>query len=470
MSSDPAPPPCDDPFEETFRAAPRAAGRAPVRGLLVLRMSPPRLLLVLYAVFVAAGAGLLRLPVAAHAPTSWADALFTSASAVTVTGLAVLDTGTHFTLFGQAVIAILIQFGGLGLMTFAVLILSLLGLPVGLPRSLTLREEVGQTGLGDLARLVRVIAVVFLVAETAGTALLATVFVPELGWGMGLWHALFHTISAFNNAGFALYPDSLVRHALDPTVNLVVPILFISGGLGFVVIGDLWQHRRWAPLALHSKLMLAGTAVLLVWGTATFAALEWTNPGTLAQFDGWHERLMVAWFQGSTPRTAGFNTIDYARIHDATAFLTITLMLVGGGATSTAGGIKVTTFIVLVLAMIAFFRSRGQLVAFGRSIPLEDVLRVTALVSMAILLLAVATFLVLVSHDGAFLPLLFEMVSAFGTVGLSQGATGELDGLGRTVVIALMFAGRVGPLTFGFFLATRAQPRVRYPRSPVYLG
>ncbi len=458
-----------DPSEDAFHARARSGTRS-VRGMSVLRMSPPVLLLVMYAVFVAVGAVLLKLPVAAFSPTTWGEAIFTSASAVTVTGLVVVDTGSHFTDFGQVVIAVLIQFGGLGLMTFAVLILSLLGMPVGLSRSLTLREETGQTGLGDLGRLVRVIAVVFLVAETLGTAALATVFVPDLGWGRGLWHAAFHTVSAFNNAGFGLYPDSLTRYATDPVVNLVIPLLFIVGGLGFVVIGDLWRHRRWAPLTLHSKLMLVGTAALIVWGTGTFAALEWTNPGTLGLFDTWHEKLTVAWFQGVTPRTAGFNTADYAAIHDATAFLTITLMLVGGGATSTAGGIKVTTFIALLLATVAFFRRRSELTAFGRSIPLEDVMRVTALVSVAILFLAVATFLVLISHDGEFLPLLFEMVSAFGTVGLSQGATGELDGLGRVVVVALMFAGRVGPLTLGFFLATRSTPRVRYPRSPVYLG
>ena len=461
----------DDPFEESFHALGRAQGRmTQVRSLLLFRTSPPLLLLILYAVFVAAGACLLKLPIAAVLPTTWGEAIFTSASAVTVTGLVVVDTGSHFTDFGQVVIAVLIQFGGLGLMTFAVLILSLLGMPVGLPRALTLREETGQTGLSDLGRLVRVIAIAFLVAETAGTLLLATVFVPDLGWARGMWHAVFHTISAFNNAGFGLYPDSLTRYATDPVVNAVIPLLFIVGGLGFVVLGDLWRHRRWAPLTLHSKLMLAGTGALIVWGTGTFAALEWTNPGTLGMFEHWHERMIVAWFQGVTPRTAGFNTADYAAVHDSTAFMTITLMLVGGGATSTAGGIKVTTFLALLLATIAFFRRRSQLVAFGRSIPLEDVMRVTALVSVAILFLAVAVFTVLVSHDGAFLPLLFEMVSAFGTVGLSQGATGELDGLGRAVVVVLMFAGRVGPLTLGFFLATRSTPRVRYPRSPVYLG
>ena len=470
-----APDPEDgDARERAFHAAALGRGRLErIRraGVRLLRLPPPLLLLVLYAGLVAVGACLLMLPFAATSPTTtWGEAIFTSASAVTVTGLAVVDTGSHFTFFGEAVILVLIHLGGLGLMTFAVLVLNALGMPVGIARSLTLREDLGQTSLHGLAALVKTIAVVFAIAETTGTALLAVVFVPDYGWGEGLWFALFHTVSAFNNAGFGLLPDSLTRYAVDPVVNLTVPALVIAGGLGFVVIADLWRHRRWSPLMLHSKLMLIGTAALLVWGTATFAALEWTNPATLGAFPNPLQRLTVSWFQGVTPRTAGFNTIDYAHVHDATAFMTITLMLVGGGAASTAGGIKVTTFLALLLATVAFFRRRHELTAFGRSIPLEDVLHVLAVVAVAILFVAVSIFLVLVSHDGDFLDLLFEVASAFGTVGLSRGATAELDALGRTVIIALMFAGRVGPLTLGFFLATRTAPRVRYPKSPVLLG
>nr|WP_308917652.1 potassium transporter TrkG [Jannaschia sp. LMIT008] len=441
----------------------------------VLRLPPPLTLLVLYAALVALGAVLLKLPFAledpvAH-PVGWGDAVFMSASAVTVTGLVVVDPASAFTFFGEAVIAALIQLGGLGLMAFAVLILTALGMPVGLPRSITLREDLGQTSLRDLGRLVKLIAIVVVSFEVVGALALCFVFVPDLGLWPGIWHAVFFSISAFNNAGFALFADSLTGYALDPFVNVTVPVLFIVGGLGFAVIADLHRHGyRFAPLNLHSKLMLVGTACLIVWAVATFAVLEWNNPRTLGLFDDPVHKLTVAWFQGVTPRTAGFNTADFAAVHDSTAFMTITLMLVGGGPTSTAGGIKVTTFICLILATLAFFRRSTELNAFGRSIPLEDVLRVTALVAVAMLFVAVATFLVLLSHDGDFLDLLFEVASAFGTVGLSRGATGELDGLGRTVIIALMFAGRVGPLTLGFFLATRVRPRVRYPRGQVFLG
>ena len=443
--------------------APRALRRS-------LRLPPPATLTVLYAGLVALGAALLKLPFAAEGPVRWSDAVFTSASAVTVTGLVVIDTGSHLTVFGQAVVVGLIQLGGLGLMAFAVLVLSSLGLPMGLPGRLALREDLGQTSLRDLFALVRLIVVVVVVCEVAGAVALAFAFVPNLGWGAGLWYAVFHSVSAFNNAGFALWPDSLTPYATDPVVNLVVPALFIIGGLGFAVIADLWAKRAWRPLMLHSKLMLVGTAALITWGVATFAALEWTNPATLGAYESPWDKAVVAWFQGVTPRTAGFNTTDIGATHDSTAFLLISLMLVGGGPTSTAGGIKVTTFLVLLLATVAFFKRRSELTAFGRSIPLEDVLRVTALVSVAILFVMVATFLVLLRHDGEFMDLAFEVASAFGTVGLSRGATGDLDATGRAVIVFMMFAGRVGPLTLGFFLATRTQPRVRYPKSPVFLG
>ena len=368
----------------------------------VRELPPPAMLLALYVLLVALGAFLLKLPIAHHTVLTFGDALFTSASAVTVTGLVVVDTGSHFTLFGQIVIAALIQLGGLGLMTFAVLILSALGLSVGLPRTIQLREDLGRNSLADITALVRLIGMVVITCEVVGAMLLMLTFVPAHGWAFGSWSAIFHSISAFNNAGFALYPDSLTGFATDPVVNLVVPALFITGGIGFAVIADIWRQRAWAPLVLHSKLMLVGTLGLIVWAVLTFATLEWNNPATLGQYAHWWEKAWVSWFSGTTPRTAGFNTIDYAKVHDATSFMTVTLMLVGGGPTSTAGGIKVTTFIALLLATVAFFRRSRELTAFGRSIPIEDILRVTALVSVAILTVAIATFLALLSHDGEF--------------------------------------------------------------------
>lgn len=434
-----------------------------------LRIPPPAILAALYAVLIVTGAALLKLPIATPAPITWSDAIFTAASAVTVTGLVVIDTGSQLTMFGQGVVMVLIQLGGLGLMTFAVLVLSMLGLPVSMSQRIFLREDLNQTSISDLLVLVRGILMVVLACEAVGVALLSIVFVPEFGWGMGLWQALFHTISAFNNAGFALFPDSLSGWVGNPIINLTVPALFIFGGLGFIVVTELYAKRNWRAFSLHTKLMVVGTLALILWSVLAFAVLEWTNPRTLGGLD-WDVRLWASWFQGVTTRTAGFNTVDIGGIHDSTAMMFMSLMVIGGGSTSTAGGIKVTTFIVLLLATLAFFKRRQQLHIFGRSLGPDEVMKVLALTMVSLLTVFMAIFLITISHDGDFLDLAFEVTSAFGTVGLSRGATGELDTFGRAIIIAVMFIGRVGPLTLGFFLATRSKPRLGYPSSKVFLG
>lgn len=435
-----------------------------------IRIPPPLLLAILYLALILIGAVVLVLPVAVTHPISFSDALFTATSAVTVTGLAVVDTGSSFTLFGQAIILILIQLGGLGLMTFAALVLSALGLPIGLRHHSFLREDLNQTSLHQLVGLVKTILAVVLFCELIGGILLLTVFVPDFGWARGTWFAVFHSVSAFNNAGFALMPDSLSRWATNPVINLTIPTLLLIGGIGFSVISDLWIHRGWRHLSLHSKLMLTGSAILIVWSVTMFAILEWHNPDTLGAFSNPIDKLQISWFQGLTTRTAGFNTVDIGSIHDTTALMFILLMVIGAGSTSTAGGIKVTTFIVLVLATIAFFKRHNQLHAFGRSIGLEEVMKVLALTMISMFVVMSGIFLITMSHDGDFLDLVFEVTSAFGTVGLSRGTTGELDTLGRIVIELIMFIGRVGPLTLGFFLARRVPPRISYPSSQVYLG
>lgn len=435
-----------------------------------LRIPPPAILAALYAILIAIGAGLLKLPFATPEPISWSDAFFTATSAVTVTGLVVIDTGSELTIFGQGIVMLLIQLGGLGLMTFAVLVLSMLGLPVSMSHRIFLREDLNQTSITDLMRLVKGILKVVLACELVGVVLLSFVFVPEFGWSMGVWHALFHTVSAFNNAGFALFPDSLSQWVADPIINLVIPALFIFGGLGFIVVTELYAKRSWHDFSLHTKLMVVGTLSLIIWSVLVFAVLEWTNPQTLAALDSTGAKLWASWFQGVTTRTAGFNTVDIGGIHDSTAMMFMSLMVIGGGSTSTAGGIKVTTFIVLLLATVAFFKRRTQFHVFGRSLGPDEVMKVLALAMVSILTVFVAIFLITISHDGDFLNLAFEVTSAFGTVGLSRGATGELDGFGRAIIIAVMFIGRVGPLTLGFFLATRATPRLGYPSGKIYLG
>lgn len=439
-------------------------------GINLRSLPPPAALALLYAVLVIVGAALLWSPLAHYGPLSAMDALFTAVSAVTVTGLSVADTGSVFTGFGQVVILLLIQLGGLGLMSFAVLVLNTLGIHVGLPQRHILREDLNQTSVSDLVKLVRLILKFALAAEALGVLVLAFVFVPLEGWGRGMWFALFHSVSAFNNAGFSLYPDSLVRFVGDPVINLAVPALFIAGGLGFVVVADIRLKRSWRALSLHSKLMIVGSLALIALGFGGIAALEWNNPATLGRLDGPDEKLWAAWFQGVSPRTAGFNTVEIGGLHDASALLIMLLMVIGGGSASTAGGIKVTTALVMGMATVAFFRKRATLHAFGRSLQAEEVLKVLALSVVSFLLIVIGIFVASISHDGDFLDLAFEVTSAFGTTGLSRGATGLLDTAGQVAVMAIMFLGRVGPLTLGFFLARRAQPRVRYPAGQVYLG
>jgi trk system potassium uptake protein TrkH len=434
-----------------------------------VRLSPPALLALSYAGLIVLGTAALMLPAAQAERFGWGDALFTATSAVTVTGLTLFDVGTWLTPFGQVVLLVLMQLGGLGLMTFAVAILSALGLQVGLPGQMVLREDLNHTSLQGLDRLVWIVVKVVLAVELLGAALLATVFVPDLGWGPGLWSALFHAVSAFNNAGIQLYPDGLSRWVGDPTLNLVVPALFILGGLGYSVVWEVAVKRRWRLYSFHTKLMLAGTAVLILWAVPVFAILEWHNPRTLGPLD-LQTKLMASWFQGVSPRTAGFNTLDIAALHDSTALMIMSQMLIGAGSASTGGGIKVTTFIVLILATVAFFKRRQSLNAFGRSLGPEEVFKVMALTTISMLVVGFGSFAVMISHDGEFLGILFEVCSAFGTVGLSRGETAQLDTLGRSVIILIMFLGRVGPLTLGFFLATRIPARVGYPAARVYLG
>lgn len=446
----------------------RPAFRNRLGGNGSLKIPAPALLSLFYMGFIVLGGILLWLPISHNGGIGLGEALFTSTSAVTVTGLVLADTGAAFTSFGQAVIAVLVQLGGLGLMTFAVLLLGALGIPVGLPQRLILREDLNQTSLSNLTSIARMILVIALACEAVGAVFLAIVFVPQFGWS-GLWQAVFHSISAFNNAGFALHPDSLSQWVGNPIINLVIPALFILGGLGFIVVGDVYKTRNWRKLTLHSKLMLVGTAILIVWGGVMFGLLEWRNPDTLGALSV-PEKLWASWFQGVTPRTAGFNTINTGGMHESTTMLTMTLMLVGGGSTSTAGGIKVTTLFVLLLATVAFFRRQTTLHAFGRSLGVDEVMKVLALTTISMLLVLTGIFVMSINHDGQFIDLAFEVTSAFGTVGLSRGVTSEFDGTGRAIIMTVMFVGRVGPLAIGFFLATRSVPKVKYPAGQIHLG
>ena len=262
------------------------------------QLPPPMVLVFLYASLIVAGTLGLKLPIATVGSISWSDAIFTATSAVTVTGLAVLDTGKDFTIYGQMLICILIQLGGLGLMTFAVLILSMLGIPIGFTNRIYLREDLNQTSATDLMALTKVIIRIVLLCEMIGAIILAFVFIPDVGMARGIWSAVFHAVSAFNNAGFSLYSDSLSHWAGNPLLNLTIILLFVVGGMGFTVITDVWQFRSWRKYSLHTKLMLFGTIVLLVLATLAFALMEWNNPETIGKLD-WASKVQVSLFQAA---------------------------------------------------------------------------------------------------------------------------------------------------------------------------
>jgi len=436
---------------------------------------------------IAVGTLLLAQPVA-HAPgvrLSWLDALFMATSAVCVTGLVVVDPGGDLSRFGQLVLLLLIKSGGLGILSVGALVAFTTGRRLGIVARLGLQAQTNQLQVGGVVRFVRTLLVVTTACELLGALVLWPAMAREAGVAEGAWLALFHSISAWNNAGFSLFADSLTRFAADPLVSLVVPALFVTGGLGLVVVVDVAMALRTrlarrgrpgaagarVPWSLHTRLALASTLLLAFVGVGGVAVLEWSNPATLGALPP-VGRPLAAVFHGLTPRTAGFHTVEVAAMTPAAQVLTMALMFVGGNPASTAGGVKTTTLAVLLLAAWAVARGRGGAVAFGRSVAGDLVGRAAAVVTLAVSALTAAIVALAATDPGLPLPALaFEAMSAFGTVGLSLGVTGDLSAAGRGVVVALMLLGRVGLLTFALALAAAAPERVlRYPREDVIVG
>ena len=443
------------------------AGQQRLVSRRAVSLSPPRLMAITFLVLVLLGALALLLPGMTRSAITPLQALFTATSALMVTGLAVVDTGATFTIGGQLVIAVLMQIGGIGTMAIAALALLMSGGRPPLRTHILVGESIGQTRFRDLRKVIRLALSIALGVELIAAALLSIHFANELPWAQALWYGIFHSVSAFNNAGFALWADSLTRYAADPLVNLVIPAEIIIGGLGFMVLADPGLLRGRA--ALHTRVTLLATAVLLLGGTALFWLMEAHNPRTL----GGHtpaEQMWLAWALSVMPRTAGFNTVDMAGLTDASTLTTLILMFIGGGTGSTAGGVKVTTIVILLAATSAVLRHRAEPVLLGRQLPNEAVYRAFAILAVAMLTLLLATLVLMATQSLPFVDVLFEAVSALGTVGVSRGITARLDTVGQIIVMALMFIGRVGPLTLVYGLATAQASRVQYPVAEVYVG
>ncbi|QKS73337.1 Ktr system potassium transporter B [Paenalkalicoccus suaedae] len=433
------------------------------------KLNPPQFLAVVFGLAILVGSVLLWLPIASTEPVRYIDALFTATSATTVTGLVVVDTGTVFTRFGQVVIMALIKLGGLGLMSFAVLIVLALGKRLGLRERLLIQQSFNQPSLGGIIRLVKVLLIFSFSMELFATFILALRWVPEYGLAEGLFQSLFHAISAFNNAGFSLWSDSLTRYIGDPVVNLIITILFITGGLGFTVVYDLVKTKHMKRLALHSKIMLVGTLAINVVAMLMFFLLERGNPATLGALT-WGEQFWATYFQAVTPRTAGFNTLDFGAMEPATITFMLLLMFIGAGSASTGGGIKVTTFVVIVLAVVTYLRGARESVAFSRAIKADIVIRALAIVVISLSVVFVSIFVLSMVETAPYLTIVFEAFSAFGTVGLSMGITDSLTDTGKMVLMWLMFLGRLGPVSIAFALAKASHKNVRYPKEDVFTG
>ncbi|GGS31433.1 TrkH family potassium uptake protein [Deinococcus knuensis] len=441
------------------------------RRSLLSRLSPPQLIALSFLAAIVVGAALLSLPVSLESghTLSPLGALFMATSAVCVTGLAVVDPGGTFSVFGEVVLLLLIQMGGLGLITLGTLFALALRRRVGVSDRIRAAQQVSAYELGSVVTLVRRIVLSSLLVEAVGAALLAFAFVPREGLGRGLYFAVFHSVSSFNNAGFSLYASGLTGFVQDPLVNLVVPLLVILGGLGFLVqlnVLAFLRDRRRERLSLNSRLSLTMTAGLLLLGTAGFALAEWNNPATLGALPT-SGKLMAAWFQGMTPRTAGFNTLDYGAMHYTTLFMTILLMFIGANPGSTGGGIKTNTFYIMMASAWSMVRGRRDTTLFRRRIDTDTILRAMTVGLLSIGLVNVMFVLMLALNtnpDVKFVQLFFETVSAFGTVGLSMNATPLLNGGQEAVLIILMFLGRIGPLTFAVaFSRPDTRALVRYP-------
>ncbi|HMM69229.1 MAG TPA: TrkH family potassium uptake protein [Gudongella oleilytica] len=437
-----------------------------------LEMNPPRILALGFMTTILLGALLLNLPRASVSGESigFIDALFTSASAVCVTGLVVVNTADHWTVFGQAVILMLIQIGGLGIMTMATIFALVSGKKISLKERLVIKEQLNQESLSGLVKLVKYVIAMTLFIEFVGAVVLSYVFIPEFGLKQGIWNSLFHSVSAFCNAGFDITGNSFMDYN-DSTIAIVaICFLVVVGGLGFSVIIDILRHRSWKRLSLHTRLVIIISFLLLAIGTLLILVLEWNNPGTLKDMT-LGDKVRAALFAAVVPRTAGFNSIDVGAMMQATAFFTIILMFIGGSPGSTAGGIKTATFGVVIMATIAIIKGERDIEIYKKRIPQETVFKSLAIVTVGMGMIIGVSFLLTLTESWGFLDTMFEATSAFATVGLSRGLTPNLSNAGKLIIIGTMYAGRVGPLTMAFaFGYNRKHKRYRYSEGHITVG
>lgn len=452
-----------------------------------LNISPTQTLVISFAAMIIIGTILLNMPDASNDGQSvgFINALFTATSATCVTGLVVVDTAIHWTLFGKIVIIALIQIGGLGIMTFSTLLALLIRRKITLKERLLIQESFNQFELEGMVRLTKNIIITTFAIELAGALVFATVFIPQFGWGRGLAYGLWYGISSFCNAGFDLMGahtgpfSSFTSYVNNPIININAMVLIIIGGLGFSVWIDFYKafkKRSISYLSLHSKVVLTMSAGLIILGAIFIFIMEINNPATIKNLP-LSGKLLASFFQSVSPRTAGFNTLDTGSLTMSTSFLTIVLMFIGGSSGSTAGGIKTGTAGILFFTVLSVIKGKDSTEIYDKRLPKYLVYRAVSVALISFMLVIFATMVLSIAevpyNNTDFMTLLFEATSAFGTVGLSMNYTPNLTPAGRVIIILCMFAGRVGPLTLILAMTRNAHKNkghIKYPEDRIMVG
>jgi trk system potassium uptake protein len=437
------------------------------------RLSASQFIVYGFFALVVAGTALLKAPWSTTGGISLTNAFFVATSCVTVTGLTTVDVPGTFTHFGQVVMMVLMQLGGLGIMTVTTLAALLIGQRVGFRRLLTVQAETENAGSPrNTLRLLFQIARITFAVELLGAVALSIGFISVgLGVREGIFQGIFHAVMAFCNAGFPTIPDGdLVPYAGNWLIIGALVVVITLGGLGFPVLVDLYNYREDHRLSVHSRVVLITSAILVVVGVLSVAFFEWTNPDTLGG-QSLNSKAAMSVFQGVTPRTAGFSTVSYPEMRDPTLLVQEVLMFIGTAPTSTGGGIKVTTLALVALIVVAQIRGQENITLFWRTLPRALVSRALSILALASLLVLTSTLALMISDGLDLLPALFEVTSAFGTVGLSLDITPNLSTFGKLLISLIMFLGRVGPITFIVALAARQHPpRYKFPEEEIAIG
>lgn len=438
-----------------------------------IKKNPPLVIVISFFLVILFGTFLLSLPIASNDGKSVGvlNALFTATSATCVTGLIVVNTAAHWTVFGKVVIIALIQIGGLGTMIFLSLISIVLNKKIGLTQRMMIREQISFDTITGVVKLATYIIKFSIICELAGALFLSFRFIPDFGLKKGILFSIFHSISAFCNAGFDLIGNSIMNYRSNVLINLTIAALIIIGGLGFTVCLDVIEKKRFKNLMLHSKVAISISIVLTVVGTLGFLVLEYDSEAMegLNLFG----KTLASFFMSVSSRTAGFNSIDISKISDSSVVLTVLLMFIGASPASTGGGIKTTTFGVLLFSTISLLRGDENTEIFHKTIPIDTLLKSICIFFLASILVILSSMGLTIIEDGnfAYLDILYETVSAFGTVGVSRGITASLRGLSKLILICLMFIGRVGPATLAIALINRkSKKHTQYSHGKIIVG